>query len=94
MVNMIKMMKNEDQNSKSDFTFLGFDKIVELFVQNGANVQKQDALGETPLSIAAYKGYDKIANTLIRAGANVNHEVNDVQFGTDSCDFRVYSSRI
>lgn len=57
-------------------------------------MNKQDGLGETPLSIAAYKGYDKIANTLIRVGANVNHEVDAQQLSIDFCDVRVCFSRI
>lgn len=51
-----------------------------MLVQNGANVNAQDALGETPLSVSAYKGLEKIANILIRAGANVNHAVDNQQF--------------
>lgn len=48
-----------------------------MLIANGAMVNKQDGLGETPLSIAAYKGFDNIANALIRAGADVNHKVDN-----------------
>lgn len=58
---------------------LGFDNIVKILIDNGANVNAKDSLGETPLSVCAYKGYEKIAEILIRAGAHVNHEVDNQQ---------------
>lgn len=35
---------------------IGNEKIVEHLVQNRANVNEVDILGETPLALAAYKG--------------------------------------
>lgn len=49
-----------------------------MLVQNGANVNAQDSLGESALSVSAYKGYEKIADILLKNGANVNHEVDKI----------------
>lgn len=54
----------------------GNEAIVSLLIQNGANVNAQDPLGESALSVAAYKGHLEVVNTLLKSGANVNHEVN------------------
>lgn len=54
----------------------GFEKIVLELVQHGANVNAQDFLGESSLSVAAYKGNEKIVSILLANGADINHEVS------------------
>ena len=53
----------------------GHDKIVELLVKNGANVNAMSSsLHETPLMYAAERGREKIVEFLIKNGAQVFYE--------------------
>lgn len=45
------MCSNED-----DFTFLGRVNVVELLIQNGADINIADEHGQTPLHFAAKRG--------------------------------------
>jgi len=49
----------------------GNDDIVQLLVEQGANVNAQNFSGETALFVAATRGFDTIAQTLLENGANV-----------------------
>jgi len=68
----------EDKNSKQ--TFLNFsislrnEDIVNFLIKNGADVNKEDKNGKTPLMLACGKGYENIVKILIENGANVNKE--------------------
>lgn len=81
-----RIVKMEDMN---DYTLLHFavlenqEKIAELLVNNGANVNAtaclasnrvgyKAGLGSTPLGMAVAKGYIKIAEFLISRGADTN----------------------
>jgi ankyrin repeat protein len=49
----------------------GNDDIVQLLVEQGANVNTQNFAGETALFLAAARGFDTIVHTLLENGANV-----------------------
>ncbi len=78
------LSKGADINAKDDdgFTPLhwtaikGHKEIVELLIDNGANVNpKGDEFGMTPLHKAASKGHREITELLIANGADVNAKV-------------------
>lgn len=48
------------------------DKIVDVLIQNGADVNIVDYYGRTPIFMAARNGNQKIVESLIRANADVN----------------------
>lgn len=50
----------------------GNDDIVQLLVEQGANINAQNFAGETALFIASTRGFDTIAHTLLENGANVH----------------------
>ena len=45
-----------------------------LLTKSGADVNKKDTLGRTPLMVAAHQGNDQMIKVLIEAGADVNSE--------------------
>lgn len=51
---------------------LGNEKVVDMLIQNGANINFVAKDGATPLHAAAENGYENITNTLIQNGANIN----------------------
>lgn len=51
----------------------GNEKIGQLLIDFGANVNAKDASQQTPLMIASYHGNTKFAKLLLENGANVNH---------------------
>jgi|SRR5579871_615338 len=50
----------------------GFDTCVRLLLQHGANVNQQDAEGESPLLAAALSNHPATLHLLLDQGANVN----------------------
>jgi ankyrin repeat protein len=48
--------------------------IIYFLVQAGANVDEQDALGDTPLCMAAEYGHVKSVDLLLRCGADINNK--------------------
>lgn len=55
------------------FVCLGHKQLVDLLLQNGANVSLPNNFGTTPLHWAASKGFKSIAELLIKNGANINY---------------------
>lgn len=47
-------------------------EIVNLLLENGANVNAADAAGNTALMGACFKGFPEIAEILVQSGADVN----------------------
>ena len=56
----------------------GFNEIVELLIDKGADVNCKNIAGETPLHYAAAFGYNDIIKTLLLNGADINSENNDL----------------
>lgn len=54
----------------------GNDHLVQLCLNNGAMINYQNKMGETPLILAAYWGRSHVAKRLIVAGANLNVQCN------------------
>jgi ankyrin repeat domain-containing protein 50 len=50
----------------------GHDKVVQILIDAGADVNTQTKQYDNALQAASYQGYDKIGQMLINAGANVN----------------------
>lgn len=51
---------------------MGNEKVSDLLINYGTNVNAKDKNGQTPLHIAAKNGKQKIANVLIASGANAD----------------------
>ena len=52
--------------------FLGQEEIVELLINNGAEVNAKGLANWTPLHLAAYNNNEQIAQLLIAKGAEIN----------------------
>ena len=52
------------------------DKEITFLIENGANINDKDQIGQTPLIVATQHGCKKIVELLIGAGADI-HERND-----------------
>lgn len=50
----------------------GHDDIVKLFIEYGANIENEDATGQTALALAVSAGYEDVVETLVYDGADVN----------------------
>ncbi|ORX62071.1 ankyrin [Hesseltinella vesiculosa] len=50
----------------------GRDQVVQILLENGANVNAQNESGQTPLLYAASKNRLDIAKVLLNHGADVN----------------------
>ena len=59
----------------------GWSEGVELLIQSGADVNKSDTLGFTPLIVAAESGKDELLDMLIQAGADVNVKKRHYRYG-------------
>ena len=55
---------------------MGYNKIVQMLLENGANVDAQDGLYGNALIIASSMGYDEIVQMLLENGADVNAQLN------------------
>lgn len=50
----------------------GQERIAELLIRKGADINVANDFGKTALHLAAQKGHDKIAELLVKHGANVH----------------------
>ena len=55
----------------------GHERVVELLIQHGAEINLQDSVGSTALMLAAQEGHERVVDLLIRHGAEVNKQVSD-----------------
>jgi len=66
-------LPNNFQNSSlHQSIFRGNSEIASLLISNGADVEIENQLGNTPLMFAAYYGHIDIVKMLVKNGANVN----------------------
>ncbi|MCJ1306899.1 hypothetical protein MMC25_000543 [Agyrium rufum] len=54
-----------------------YEKVVQLLLEKGADVNAQDARGRTPLWRAAWKGHEKVVQLLLEKGADANAQDAD-----------------
>ena len=59
-------------------------KFTKLLVHKGADVNKSDRLGRTPLLIACYFGFVRIASFLLENGADLNGCIEKAEQGWDN----------
>ncbi len=55
----------------------GHERVVELLLRRGAEINLQDSIGITALMAAARNGCERVVNLLIRRGAEVNLQDSD-----------------
>ena len=58
-------------------SYQGHDKVVEILIDKGANVNLQGGIYGNALQVASYKGHDKVVQILLDKGANVNAQGGD-----------------
>ena len=51
----------------------GHERVVDLLLQHGADVNRQDSNGGTALMSAANEGHERVVDLLLQRGAEVNH---------------------
>lgn len=74
----MKRLMNQNQNVWNQWIFLlGRENIVDLLIENGANVSASSQDGWTPLHNAANNGHLSILKKLIEKGADVNVKKDD-----------------
>lgn len=55
----------------------GYENVVQVLIESGANVEEQNENGHTPLMEAASAGHVKVAQILLDAGAGINTHSNE-----------------
>ena len=64
-------LANQDGNTLLMLAaYAGHTTIVQALVERGADVDKQNDRGQTPLAGAVFKKYDEVVNVLVAAGAD------------------------
>jgi ankyrin repeat protein len=51
---------------------LGDQKLADLLISNGAELNKQTSVGYTPLIYAAYNGHSQVVESLLKGGARID----------------------
>lgn len=55
----------------------GFEEVVRILIESGANVEEQNENGHTALMEAASAGHVTVAQILLEAGAGINTHSNE-----------------
>jgi len=85
-----KLSQDELDRQLQIAVWKGMTKLTELLINNGANVNRRDIFGDTPLDNAKYTNNKDIVELLIKSGAklgrfNLRESLNDV-FKSKSID--------
>ncbi|KAJ8942584.1 hypothetical protein NQ314_010040 [Rhamnusium bicolor] len=73
------MGQQRTQNKEGDTSLIlanvkGFREIVELLIQNKANIEHENNARDTALTLAAKKGFDEVVELLLVKNANTEHK--------------------
>ena len=81
LMSVLSMSANEAQVSSPDKGenkwHHRWDKVIDLLVKNGANVNTVDNRGATPLFIAIFSNNEELCRYLIGIGADPNHKLKN-----------------
>ena len=55
-------------------------EVLEILLQNRADIHMKNAAGETPLLMAAKYGYVDVVKTLLKNGADIHEKLVAIQF--------------
>ena len=73
----------DDQSGQSELSLLmvaaqlGSERVVDLLLRRGAEIDMQSSIGVTALMLAATNGHERVVDFLLQRGAEVNMQSSD-----------------